>query len=397
MPYNIFCQSVQGFSHIRKDIPCEDFGKKQETDFCQIFALGDGHGDTNCPRSKIGSQYICEITIQELERFASDLTVQNWVQKLFSKPDAEQLMNQLITSIFGKWICAVNDEYEQNPLTEKEIIGAAEYSEKYKQGHRLEHIYGTTLIAGLLTKDYLLLLQQGDGRCVVFNHDGSVSQPIPWDDRCFANVTTSVCDVDAVASCRYHVINLSENPIIACVAGSDGVEDSFNSMDKMYVYYRNLLEFACNNDVETLEQHLADDLPVVSENGSGDDITICGVIDCEAFKEKLDVMKRENRIIIIQDEINRLKERIDSMTNKLEFLKKKYDDAAEQYSVLEAKFVSMGYEELKEKDLLISIQLEKAKDQRNVCEAEYFPYKEKYENFVEMMKDAQRRMCELNL
>ena len=39
---------------------------------------------------------------------------------------------------------------------------------EYDRGERLEHIYGTTLIAGLLTESYLLLIQQGDGRCVVF-------------------------------------------------------------------------------------------------------------------------------------------------------------------------------------------------------------------------------------
>lgn len=450
MSYDIFCQSVQGASHIKKDMPCEDSGKIHSTEQFKIFALGDGHGDSNCPRSKIGSQYICDITIQELERFATDVETQDWTHRLFDKADAEHLVNQLVTSIFGKWSCAVNDEFSQNPLTEKEEEAAAEYIDRYRQGLRIEHVYGTTLIAGLLTKDYLLLLQQGDGRCVVFNADGSATQPIPWDDRCFANVTTSVCDVDAIPSCRYHIIDLSENPVIACVAGSDGVEDSFNSMDKMHVYYRNLLKFACENGVEALEKYLEETLPDFSANGSGDDTTICGVIDIESFKLKLDKMAQENEVIMIKDEIARAQERIDSMTNKLAFLKKKYDDAVAEYAAIEARYSALEdkYKSIKsdlanneetrsfiqqssdtipemaidiftrlKKQLLsgsgvdsltdslevlerkmdaLKEDLEKAKAKKEACEAEYLPYKEKYDGFVKMKEDALKRMDELN-
>lgn len=451
MSYDIFCQSVIGASHIKDEIPCEDSGLKSETDSYKVFVLGDGHGDSNCPRSKIGSQYICEITTQELLRFAKDIESQEWTHRLFDKADAEMLVNQLVTSIFGKWSCAVNNEYEQNPLTEKECEEAVEYIDRYKQGQRIEHIYGTTLIAGLLTSDYLLLLQQGDGRCVVFNGDGSASQPIPWDDRCFANVTTSVCDVDAIPSCRYHIINLSDNPVIACIAGSDGVEDSFNSMDKMHVYYRNLLQFACENGVEALEKYLGETLPDFSANGSRDDTTICGIVDIEAFKSKFEVMAQDNEIITIKDKIARAQERIDSMTNKLQFLKKKYEDATSEFNAVESRFNVLENEyksiesdikdlseadnnsqttapsdtiseaiavitELKNRFLSSSslyclkqrlerIQQEKedllkeldvAKAKKDACEAEYLPYKERYDGYVKAKEDAQKRLDELN-
>lgn len=452
MSYDIFCQSVQGASHIKNDMPCEDSGKIHVTDFCKIFVLGDGHGDSNCPRSKIGSQYICDITVQSLEKFAFDIESLGWEEKLFNKAEMQPLMNQLITSIFGKWSCAVNDEFIQNPLTDKESEAANEYIERYRKGERIEHIYGTTLIAGLLTKDYLLLLQQGDGRCVVFNADGSTSQPIPWDDRCFANVTTSVCDTDAIQSCRYHITDLTQNPVIACVAGSDGVEDSFSSMDKMHVYYRNLLEYACENGTKELESYLEENLPEFSANGSGDDTTICGIIDIEAFKSKLDKMVQENEMINVKDEISRAQERIDSMSNKLSFLEKKYNDAVADYSAIESKYSSLeteyksiekdlfdlaeseketitidadsGYvetvsaltakkinkhlsshsskllsqalEELEEKMNSLRDDLERTKAKKEICETEYLPYREKYDGYVKAKEDALKRIEELN-
>jgi hypothetical protein len=87
--------------------------------------------------------------------------------------------------------------FTENPLTLDERAKCDRYLDRYDRGEKLEHIYGTTLIAGLLTDKYLLLLQQGDGRCDVFDANGEVSQPIPWDDKCFANVTTSLCEDDA--------------------------------------------------------------------------------------------------------------------------------------------------------------------------------------------------------
>ena len=362
------------------------------------------------------------------------------------------MITQLVTSIFGKWSCQVNDDFLQNPLTEKEEAEAAEYIERYRRGERIEHIYGTTFIAGLMTDEYLLLLQQGDGRCVVFNQDGSVSQPIPWDDRCFANVTTSVCDIDAVQSCRYHVIDLSQNRIIACAAGSDGVEDSFSTMDKMHAYYRSILKIACEGSVEALENHLDLTLPSFSENGSGDDTTICGVIDTELFAEKLEKMALENEIISVKDEIAKAQERIDSMTNKLNFLQKKhetviqeYNAASSRYSAFMEEYASIqkdiaSYEQsdveteekedeeqgfvasavaifnnikkkalsssslrclqehleqmTKEKERLES-ELNKIRLKKTTLEEEYFPYKEKYDGFIRMKEDAQIRLNEL--
>lgn len=452
MAYDLFCKSVQGAGHIKKGMPCEDYGIKRETEICKMFALGDGHGDSNCPRSKMGSRYICEIAVDELVRFASDLSEHGWNSKLFNRAEADELITQLVTSIFGKWSCQVNDDFLQNPLTEKEEAEAAEYIERYRRGERIEHIYGTTFIAGLMTDEYLLLLQQGDGRCVVFNQDGSVSQPIPWDDRCFANVTTSVCDIDAVQSCRYHVIDLSQNRIIACAAGSDGVEDSFSTMDKMHAYYRSILKIACEGSVEALENHLDLTLPSFSENGSGDDTTICGVIDTELFAEKLKKMALENEIISVKDEIAKAQERIDSMTNKLNFLQKKhetviqeYNAASSRYSAFMEEYASIqkdiaSYEQsdveteekedeeqgfvasavaifnnikkkalsssslrclqehleqmTKEKERLES-ELNKIRLKKTTLEEEYFPYKEKYDGFIRMKEDAQIRLNEL--
>lgn len=332
MQYDVFTQSVQGYGHIKRKQACEDYGIKKETHIGKIFAVADGHGDRNCPRSQIGSRLICEICVSELDTFSKNVEHEGWVEKLFNENEVEALIRQLILSIFGKWVCAVNDHHEHNPLSEDEYSSADEYAEQYRRGEKIEHIYGTTLICGLITDQYLLLMQQGDGRCVVFDKDGNASQPVPWDDRCFANVTTSLCDPDAVQSCRYHIIDLSQNPIIACVMGSDGVEDSFSTFDKMYVYYRQLLIYACKKGTTALEKQLLNTLPAFSENGSGDDTTISGIIDIKQTKKFVKKFEKENSLVEIDDDIRIADNRIVSMSAKLSFLKKKYEDALLKYT-----------------------------------------------------------------
>lgn len=322
MSFEMICASVQGASHIRKNIPCEDYGIKYENEYCRIFVLGDGHGDTNCPRSSIGSEYVCKTAVECLSEFEKNIRECQWTEELFDTKGAEKLVRQLITSIIGRWAEKVNDEYSSHPLSEKELEGLdEEYAQKYKSGQRIGHIYGTTLMAGLQTDRYLLLIHQGDGRCVVFNKNGDASQPVPWDEKCMANITTSVCDTDAVSRCRYKVIDLSDSPVIACFLGSDGVEDSFSSFDSMYSFYRTLIAHICENGIDGTEKYLMEYLPEFSAKGSADDTTLCGIVDIDAAKQKLEKLSLDSEIVSLNDTIKNADQRIPQMEGKLNYLK----------------------------------------------------------------------------
>lgn len=331
--YELICASTQGADHIKHGIPCEDYGQVFESELCKIFAVADGHGDSNCPRSQFGSKTACELAISEMEKFCSDIKENAWESKiLFPSKELDSLARQLISSIVAKWVKSVNEELENNPLTDEERAGCEKYIERYDNGERLEHIYGTTLIAGLITEKYLLLIQQGDGRCVVFNADGSASQPIPWDEKCFANVTTSLCDEDAIQRFRYCTVNLNDNPLVACLAGSDGVEDSYLSMDLMHSYYRDLLMYASEDGTAALNEYLGKTLPEFSKQGSGDDVTISGIIDSERVLNFVDAFKRDNEIVRKESVIREIDERLKSMNGmgKMDALKSKYDMAMEE-------------------------------------------------------------------
>lgn len=328
--YEFICAGTQGADHIKHGVPCQDFGAVYDSEHCKIFTVADGHGDSNCPRSQIGSKKACEIALSKMETFCAAVRANGLEAELLAGGKRrEGRVRQLVSSIMAEWEKAVSADIEANPLTREERAGCGKYLEKYDRGERLEHIYGTTLIAGLLTERYLLLLQQGDGRCVVFNHDGSACQPVPWDDKCFANVTTSLCDTDAVQRFRYAVIDLEANPVAACLAASDGVEDSFFSMDLMYCYCRDLLIYAHKNGTEALNRHLDETLPEFSRTGSGDDVTVCGIADLARIGAYADLFERDNEIVRQESLIRDIEARLKSMNGmgKMDALKKKYEQA----------------------------------------------------------------------
>ncbi len=330
MTYEMVCSSVQGYSHIKSAMPCEDFGVVSSTDAYKIFLVADGHGDSNCPRSAFGSKQMCTIALEKLAEFAEAMKQNDLEDELFDER-AERRVRQLIRSMFLKWGITVSEDFANHPLSEEERKGCSHYIARYDKGERIEHIYGTTFIGGLLTEDYLLLLQQGDGRCVVVDEEGKMDMPIPWDDRCFANVCTSVCDTDSIERCRYTVIDIKKHPVAAVFMGSDGVEDSFMTMDQMYTYYRKLLLYCADHSVEQLKEHLDETLPDFSAKGSGDDTTISGIIDYQRIVQLRNQIEQDIRISSIETELRQVQDRLQSMQNgKMEYLEKRSLEEAEK-------------------------------------------------------------------
>ena len=124
-------------------------------------------------------------------------------------------------------------------------------------------------------KDCYFGLQIGDGKCVAIDAAGKPQQPIPWDERCFLNQTTSLCDSDAISLIRS--VYTTNNLPIAVFAASDGVDDTYTTDERLYTFYQTLWKMLRDNPDKAVTD-LQDFLPKMSEQGSHDDISIAGVI-----------------------------------------------------------------------------------------------------------------------
>lgn len=317
----------RGFLHIKKDIPCEDSSGCFEDDDNRyaIAVVADGHGDPACFRADRGSKFAVKACIDSLRGFAETILESkqedessSFIEKLSYGKSAESTMRQLTNSIISRWGELVSDDLANNPCTETELLMAGDMAELYRKGNKLLHIYGTTLIAALLVNDYLILIQQGDGRCDVFYEDGTVNQPIPWDDRCFENETTSLCDSDVVTSIRHCIISVKNNKPIACFLSSDGVEDSFinEPMDGVHTFNRGLCAMFFTAGQERFLEELHSILPGFSESGSGDDVSVAGIFNVEKIEVLLPYFAEQNMRYELVDTKVALENKLNSMTRK---------------------------------------------------------------------------------
>ncbi len=269
--------SVQGASHIKKNKECQDASASYFDDAAAIAIVCDGHGGSDYVRSATGSSLATDIAERNIKDFIAS------VDKNELKRHSDALIAKLESSIIGNWNEAIYDHYKQNPFTEEEIaVLSGKAQKKYLQDGIIESAYGTTLIAVAVTHDYWFGIHIGDGKCVAISPDGRFLQPIPWDDKCFLNSTTSICDSSALENFRHFY---SEKLPIAVFVGSDGVDDCFKNEQQLYSLYKTVLYSFSTSEFDSALSDLNDYLPRLSAKGSGDDVSIAAVLDMDLIGE----------------------------------------------------------------------------------------------------------------
>lgn len=283
-----FAFSEQGYNHIKADKVCQDSSGHYADDSMAVIVVADGHGSDNYPRTDRGSSFAVEATIAAVKEFVK--TVEESAVDISA--DSDSYLEQLAKNILANWYAAVDADLEKYPFEEEELSKVSEkYKKRYMSGQRREKAYGTTLIAACQTKNYWFGLQIGDGKCICISKDGSMYEPIPWDEDCQANVTTSICDSDAIDEFRYCF--MQECPV-ATLMGTDGIDDSYANTEELYVLYRSILAIFAEHGREIGENEVETFLPGLSRKGSGDDVSIAGIMSCSLSKAFVDVLKAQS-------------------------------------------------------------------------------------------------------
>ena len=301
--------SVQGYSHIKKGKPVQDYSVSYNDEHCSIAIICDGHGGDDYIRSAVGSMIAAKTADAVIKSFVKNFDKSKFFDKSAGNPEA--LLNKLEEKIVSSWRERVKKHCSENPFTEDELTRiSAKARKKYEEEKRIFSAYGTTLIAAVMTEDFWFALQIGDGKGVRIKADGTFDEPIPDDPKCFLNATTSLCDADAAERCRacYSLDDLSsfvkkteedglqkfqayglEKPA-AIFVSSDGVDDSFGDREQMNNFYKTVLYSFSNDTFENAKSGIEEYLPRLSEKGSGDDISISAVLNFDIIPE-LDMVK----------------------------------------------------------------------------------------------------------
>jgi serine/threonine protein phosphatase PrpC len=256
-----------------------------------MAVVADGHGDEKCFRSAKGSKFAAESARNCISSFLR----QN------KKTPAETQIRQLVISIVKTWNDAVNKDFTASPFGSAEFAGLSdEIKTKYRTGDYYRHAYGTTLIAVVLCDTYYFGFHIGDGKCTVLRNNGTFEQPILWDERCYLNVTTSVCDDDAAERARIIVSKELPAAVFLC---SDGLDDCYpvNDNEKyLYNFYCKIaLEFL-DNDFGKTYSNLKELFPKLSQKGSGDDTSVAAILDMNTLRKLEPILRNMSKNVTIE-------------------------------------------------------------------------------------------------
>lgn len=299
--YRSFHFTSIGASHIKKGTVCQDYSASAEADSYKLAVISDGHGGADYFRSDRGSRFAVKAfcrCVADAFAVCTDTSQEELTENSFLKNKAknfadalgacrtdkqiEEQMRWFMRSVVTNWNILVEEDMAADPFREEEMTGVSEKAKaRYEKGEKVHSAYGATLIGAVITDDFWLGVHIGDGKCVAFGRDGTDCEPIPWDEQCFLNVTTSICDSNAGSEFRYF---FSRELPAAVFVGSDGIDDSFSKDRHLHNFYRTVLSSFATEAEEKAVQSLADYLPELSAQGSADDMSVACVLDIEHIR-----------------------------------------------------------------------------------------------------------------
>ena len=280
-----FAHSVQGYNHIKVNKVCQDASGECHFEDVSIIAVADGHGSDNYIRTDRGSKFAVSAALTAIKDFVQEARENH----LSAVPDSETELIQISKNILARWYTQVDNDIACEPFQPEELAKVSEkYKQRYASGQYNAKAYGTTLIAVCMTSEGWFGIHIGDGKCVELLENGTLCEPIPWDEACEQNITTSICDSDAIEEFRYVI---QKDSPAAIFIGSDGIDDSYSSEMELHELYRNIFIVFAEHGAEVGSNEVRDYLPKITRRGSGDDVSIAGVIRTDLSKDAVDKIK----------------------------------------------------------------------------------------------------------
>lgn len=255
-----------GAGHINKGIECQDYSLVEKTHGWTLAVVSDGHGGKDYVRSANGSRFACESVLQVIQENPPK-------RRGFDKEYATTIIAQILEC----WRERLVKDLVEQTLTEEELARVKPQTrEEYERGEYLERAYGCTLEFVLVTDMGMLVAQLGDSDCYVKDAKGKYRKPLPEDEDCQFNMTSSMCGFDALEKFRYDVITEIPQAIFLM---SDGIVNSFENES----YLTSFLDVVCEaygDEEESAGEELRTFLGRLTKEGSGDDVSLASVF-CE--------------------------------------------------------------------------------------------------------------------
>lgn len=347
----VFNVTQMGASHVKSGKPCQDYSLSWQSDdkTVQVAIVCDGHGGDTYVRSDVGSKLAAEIALRNIRSFIDTVSPAMFIDKsaaVTARPGEEEdelfpaskktapadltesemkqieqdkafyaavenirqqdrLFCQLFACIYMQWCDAIQKDADDNPFTE--------YEKGCLKSAKIVKAYGTTLMAFVRTPLYWFAFHIGDGKMVACNRSMEWFEPVPWDCNCFLNMTTSLCNSNPIPMFRYAFSGKGDFPT-AVILGSDGLDDSWVTMENLQNFYSQTLSIFDELGEEKAVKELDSYLPVLSQKGSRDDMSMAGIVDMDEIKSALSIYKSRRQLKSLKKEKDKSEAELDRLS-----------------------------------------------------------------------------------
>lgn len=331
--------SCQGESHKVDDKPCQDASfSAVYDDGLAIAIVCDGHGGERYFRSDVGARIATEVITESIRTFVANIDKSLFVGKSYTAQEAitsEEVVKkqtpvdiafrQLFSSIIYQWNEKIADHAANTPISDWEQQQVPQkYLDELHTSETFEKLYGCTLMVYAQTPEYWFAFHLGDGKCISFQQDPLWSFPIPWDERCFLNKTTSLCDSNAINEFRYCYEGDGYFPM-AVFLGSDGMDDSFGEDPNLVNFYIQIVKMLVTEGRDATIASIESDLPQLSKIGSKDDMSVAFIYNLGELKAHItDFIQYQ--IDIVTDSIHQEDERMAKLKLKINSITDVFDE-----------------------------------------------------------------------
>lgn len=432
----VFNATKRGASHVKKGTVCQDYSLSYNSPDgnVQVAIVCDGHGGDTYVRSDVGSRLAAEIALANIQGFVANTPAQLFLGKkgaVTSHPkDEEAALNapkkdpakmtetelqryqqeqdffkqvadlreqdQQMTMLFGRiymqWLQAIEKHATEHPFNDHEQTMLGSIYQKWmidRQnglsgfGTRIVKAYGSTLMAFVRTPLYWFAFHIGDGKLMACNAALEWFEPVPWDYRCFLNVTTSLCDGSPIGEFRYAFNGQGDFPV-AVIMGSDGLDDSWGNFERLANFYSQTLGIFHDQGKDKAVSDLEEFLPKLSAKASQDDMSMAGIIDTDLLKTGVEAYRKEREIRELIAERQKRTAELDNVKKQLSDLDQKLTAITEEKAKAEKeRFSIMNLLKKHDNDMQeIEQRISEATSQRDQAQENLQMENEAYNNWV---------------
>lgn len=280
--------TVRGYAHILSGKERQDAVLTFQEKAYSALIVCDGHGGDKYFRSAVGAQIACEVGKDSISQFMRTLRKDRFAKYDFTKSRSkrEEMLFQLQRAVIQYWADCVNNDILANPFESDQRFVELVYSDKAALVANPIKAYGTTFVAAVCCKEFLIVLKLGDGNVCAF--DGETMEILDHtraelaDEQLQFNMTTSLCGSHADIEFKHYFRQLdNQTQLQGLVITTDGIINSFKTEQAYKAFITNIFSGYREDGIQKAHADLADFLPRLSEKGSGDDLSVGLIIKQE--------------------------------------------------------------------------------------------------------------------